>query len=76
MNAPEFSVYWEDPDGYSHAERRFIDARTAVELAQSLTLRPAVRLGVIRRVIITDGGDFTVFEWQLGKGVTFPQVNL
>jgi hypothetical protein len=68
----EFSVYWWDPEGNSHREASHLDARAAVEFAHRLTLRPAVALGVIRRVIITDGGDFTVFEWKLGEGVTYP----
>jgi hypothetical protein len=29
-------------------------------------------LGTTARVIITDGGDYTTFEWQHGKGVVFP----
>jgi len=73
MNDGEFSVYWWDPDGHYHAERSFIDAETAVRLAFSLTERPAAKLGMIRRVIITDGGDFTNFEWKHGIGVTYPQ---
>lgn len=27
---------------------------------------------MVRRVIITDGDDFTVFEWKFGEGVTYP----
>ena len=26
----------------------------------------------INRVIITDGGDYTVFEWKRGAGITWP----
>jgi hypothetical protein len=73
MSASEFSVWWFDPDGYSHPEKCFVDAETAVRLAFSLTERPAAKLGMIRRVIITDGGDFTNFEWKHGIGVTYPQ---
>jgi hypothetical protein len=29
--------------------------------------------GPIVKIIITDGGDHTVFEWQRGKGITFPE---
>jgi hypothetical protein len=25
-----------------------------------------------KRVIITDGGDYCVFEWQFGKGIVWP----
>jgi hypothetical protein len=71
--AAEFSVYWWDPDGRYYAERRFIVAEEAVKLAESLARRPAARIGIIRMIRITDGGDFTVFEWQFGKGVVFPE---
>jgi hypothetical protein len=73
MSENEFSVWWDDPQGNHHPERRFIGAQEAVELAKNLTQRPAVLLGIIQRVIITDGGDFTVFEWKHGEGVTFPK---
>lgn len=75
-NPQEFSVYWFDEEDCSYPEARFIGAREAVELAKSLATRPAAAMGIIRRVIITDGGDFTVFEWKAGEGVTFPPHNL
>jgi hypothetical protein len=28
-------------------------------------------MGVVKRVIITDGGDHICFEWIAGKGITF-----
>jgi len=68
----EFSVFWFDREDHYHAERCFVDAETAVRLAFSLTERPAAKLGMIRRVIITDGGDCTSFEWKHGIGVTYP----
>ena len=72
MSENEFSVYWFDDDDFNHAEARGIGPKEAVELAKSLTVRPAALLGIICRVIITDGGDFTVFEWKKGDGVTYP----
>jgi hypothetical protein len=68
----EFSVYWFDDDDFSHAEARGIGPKEAVELAKSLTVRPATLMGIICRVIITDGGDVTVFEWKKDEGVTYP----
>jgi hypothetical protein len=41
------------------AEALFIDAETAVKLARDVTERPAAKIGVIKRVIITDSADFT-----------------
>ena len=49
-----------------------VSAEEAVETARSYTTRPAAVLGIIRRVIITDGGDNTCFEWKNGEGVTYP----
>lgn len=69
----EFSVFWDDPQGIHHPERRWIGAREAVELAKQLTERPAAQIGIIKRVIVTDGGDFCVFEWKHGEGVVFPK---
>jgi hypothetical protein len=67
----EYSLYWWDRDGGQHEELRFVDAKTAVERAKSLSEGPASKLGMVKRIIITDGGDFTNFEWQHGIGVTF-----
>lgn len=67
----EFSVWWWDADGVLHEELRFVDAKTAVNRCYALTKEPASVLGIIQRVIITDGGDFTNFEWKHGEGVIF-----
>ncbi len=72
MATGEFSVYWWDPEGNYYREIRRVDPETAVRTAKSLTERPAALLGMIRRVIITDGGDCTNFEWKYGEGITFP----
>jgi hypothetical protein len=52
--------------------RRYVTAEEAVLAARHYTDNVACRTGIIDRVIITDGGDFTVFQWEYGKGVTFP----
>lgn len=73
MSEPgEFSVYWFDADECSYPELRGVDAKTSVEFAKGLTERPAALMGIIQRIVITDGGDFTVFEWKNGEGVTYP----
>ena len=69
----EFSVWWQDPEGTSHPEARFIDAEAAVKLALSMCTRPAAMVGVIADVKITDGGDFTNFHWIYGRGVVYPE---
>lgn len=67
-----FTVWWFDQEDNSYSELVTEDPKAAVEKAKSLTTRPAVALGIIARVIITDGGDNCCFEWINGKGVTFP----
>lgn len=67
----QFSVYWWDTHGTQHEELRFVSAEAAVVRCHSLTSCPASVLGLIQRVIITDGGDCTNFEWKKGEGVTF-----
>lgn len=68
----EFSVWQFFADEVHEPLLRFVDGRTAVERARHATLSVGARIGTVRRVIITDGGDHTVFEWRFGEGVTFP----
>lgn len=69
----EFSVsqFFALHDAWEYVAR-FVDAKTAVETAKEYTDRPAALIGIVCRIIITDGGDFTVFEWKFGEGVTYP----
>jgi hypothetical protein len=69
----EFAV-WEfmdsGPDAGRHRYiRRWIDIKTAfyVVLARVAQSDPAVS-----RIIITNGMDETVLEWERGKGITWP----
>lgn len=68
----EFSVcqFFED-DSYEYV-RRFVGAAEAVTAARHYTDNVAAKMGLTKRVIITDGGDCVVFEWLAGKGVTYP----
>ena len=68
----EFSVWLFFPDGSHVAEDQWLEGEEAVRLARDVTARPAAKAGLIARVIITDGGDYTVFEWKHGHGVTYP----
>jgi hypothetical protein len=67
----EFSVVEFYDDGFHAYVERWLDAKSAVMLAKRCTDRAMVT-GHIAKVVITDGGDNTCFEWQYGKGVTFP----
>jgi hypothetical protein len=68
----EFSVVVFYPDGSYEFIARFMTAAEAVPLAKQWTERPGALIGAIARIIITDGGDFAVFEWKFGEGVTYP----
>jgi hypothetical protein len=68
----EFSVYWWDRNGGQHEEVRFVEAERAVAASRRLAHGPASALGIVERVIITDGGDCCCFEWRRGEGVVFP----
>jgi hypothetical protein len=72
-NDKEFSVCIFYPDDTYEYVHRWITAEEAVKAAKSYTERPAALIGIIKRVIITDGDDFTNFEWIFGKGVTYPK---
>ena len=78
---PEFSVYVVSSDETTFPVVRWVHAGQAVRLAQRMA-RAIERAqgmvddpdgnGVPSKVIITDGGDDTVFLWQRGRGVVFP----
>lgn len=71
-DAREFSVYQFFQDGTSEQVRCNVGAEEAVEAARHYTRSVAAQVGITRRVIITDGGDFTNFEWKFGDGITYP----
>lgn len=73
MAEESFNVVLFFPDGSHVYERRGLDASAAVNLAKECSQRPAALAGIITRIIITDDGDNTVFEWQSGTGVTWPK---
>ena len=68
----EFSVTQFFIGGKYETVRQFVDAKTAMEAAAHYTDSVAARMGIVNRVIITDGGDSICFEWKHGEGVVFP----
>jgi len=72
MTNGEFSVAVFFSDETYLYTRRWVDGETAVRAAKMHTETAAARLGAVRRVIITDGGDNTNFEWKYGEGITYP----
>lgn len=49
-----------------------LKAKAAVKLARMLTHTLGARIGSTCRIIITNGGDHTVFEWRYGEGIVLP----
>jgi hypothetical protein len=72
MSEKEFSLYWWDAHDGQHEELRFVDAETAVKRSFSLANGPAAKLGMVKKIMITDGGDCCVFEWNNELGVVWP----
>ena len=68
----EFSVCQFFPDDSYEYVRRYVSAEEAVKAFGHYTNNVASKIGVTKRVIITDGGDCVTLEWQQGKGITFP----
>jgi len=68
----EFSVCQFFPDGSYEYVRRNVSAEEAVTAVKHYTTSVGARIGTTKRVIITDGGDCVNFEWEFGKGITFP----
>lgn len=75
MLTGEFSVYQFFDNGMYEAVARFVSDEYAVKRAFELTKTIGAKRGIVQRIIITDGGDLTVFEWQYGKGVVFPPLD-
>jgi hypothetical protein len=74
MSDAEFSVYQFFTDGSHERVRHFVTAEEAMDAVKHYTNNVATRMGVVGRVIVTDGGDCTCFEWTKKEGITFPKV--
>lgn len=72
MSKGEFSVYQFFSDEQYERVREFVDVKEAMEAAAHYCVSVAAKMGMTKRVIITDGGDCCVFEWKYGEGVVFP----
>jgi len=71
----QFNVVQFFANGDSEVVRENVGAKAAVEAAKHYTSSIGARLGMVRRVIITDAGDDTNFEWKYGEGITYPLRN-
>jgi hypothetical protein len=69
----EHSVVVFYPDETYEYVRRWIDLETAVNVAAMYSRGVGAQTGIVRKIIITDGGDNTNFVWEFGKGITYPE---
>ena len=68
----EFSVTQFFEDGSYETERTNVKAREAFETFLRYAQSVGAQMGTTVRVIITDGGDCIVAEWQYGQGIIYP----
>lgn len=68
----EFSVVQFFEDGTYEYVRRFVSAEEAMTAAKHYMSSVGVKMGLVKRVIITDGGDCCCFDWNPTDGVVFP----
>ena len=67
-----FNVVQFFEDGSYEYVRRNVSAKEAGAAMAHYTRSVAARMGIVKRVIITDILDQTCFEWEYKKGITFP----
>ena len=72
VNRPEFSVAQFFDDGTYEYVRRHVTGENAMLAFKHYTRSVAAQHGLVKRVIITDGGDFINVEWKYEKGITYP----
>jgi hypothetical protein len=71
----KFSVtqYFTDfTDGTYETVRSHVTLEEATSAFNHYTNNVACLMGITSRVIITDGGDCIILEWQNGKGIVWP----
>src|SRR5258705_10671023 len=71
-NRGDFSVVAFFDDGTHHYVERWLGRREALMLAWHCFRKQEAKSGSINRIIITDGDDYTVFEWNRDNGITWP----
>lgn len=71
MTTGEFSVCQFFINGMHEYVRRNVGPEEALRAFKHYTDNVATAAGIVNRVIITDGGDFTNLEWRAGRGFTY-----
>jgi len=69
----EYNVVQYFVDGKYEYTRRRVSTEEAVEAFKHYTISVGAKIGMTSRVMITDGDDCVVAEWQYGPGFVFPQ---
>jgi hypothetical protein len=68
----EYSVCQFFTDGSYEYVRRYVSAEEAVKAFKHYAGgNVASKMGIVERVIITNGGDMTNLEWRYGKGFSY-----
>lgn len=75
MSDGEHSVCQFFVNGDYEYVRRYVQSEEAVAAFAHYTSNVASRVGIVTRVIVTDGGDMINLEWVFGKGIIFPPPN-
>lgn len=71
-NPGEYSVCQFFEDGSYEYVRRFVDADEASRATSHYCTSVGAKMGITKRVIVTDGGDCICFEWKFGEGIIYP----
>lgn len=72
MDEEKFNVHQFFADDSNERVLNLVSAKEAVEKAYSLRSSVGAQIGTTKRVIITDGGDLTLWDWTYEKGLVFP----
>ena len=62
MTTRLFSVYWYDPDGTQYRDQHLQNYDNSKLAFERLVAGPAARLGIVKRVLVTDSLDCLVCE--------------
>jgi hypothetical protein len=71
MSAELFSVYQFSDSDESECVARDVEGREAMQTFDDCTNSRAARMGITHRVIIMDGYDRLLREWQFGQRLTY-----
>jgi len=72
MSDTQYSVNCEFSDGTQTYTKRWVTVEEATGEFEHVISSVAAKTGLLKRVIITDGGDMTNAIWEQGKGIVYP----